>query len=34
MFLSAVSLGKKKSKQVGKMPEIQKKFNFEVAIHF
>jgi len=32
--LSAASAGKKQPKQVGKMPEIQKKFNFEVMITF
>ena len=33
-FLSDVPVGKKQPKQVGKMPEIRKKFNFEVVMTF
>jgi len=33
-LLSAVSAGEKRPKQAGKMPEIRKKFNFEVVITF
>jgi len=32
--LFAVSAGKKQPKQVGKMPEICKKFNFKVVMIF
>jgi len=33
-FLSAVSAGKKQPEQIGKIPDIQKKFNFKVMIFF